>query len=107
MHDFSWTHAEKKIARRVFEAALQTELAEVMAEFKRKADRATTPDDMWDVEEYLGQRRKHIDAKYDYRYSQLLRVFGQLVYEGRVSLADLQGLSGDKLERIALMSPVR
>ena len=33
-----WSPAEKRIARRVFDAALDRELAQVMAEFKRRAD---------------------------------------------------------------------
>ena len=32
MHDPKWSAAEKKLARRVFEAALAAELAEIMAE---------------------------------------------------------------------------
>jgi hypothetical protein len=29
--------------------------------------------DLWDLEHHLTQRRKEIDRKYDYRYSQLKR----------------------------------
>jgi hypothetical protein len=36
-------------------------------------------------------------AKYDYRYSQLLLVFGRLVREGRVLESDLDSLSEEKL----------
>jgi hypothetical protein len=38
--------------------------------------------DLWDLEHYLTQRRKEIDRKYDYRYSQLTHVFGRLLHEG-------------------------
>ena len=72
----TWTAAEKKIARRVFDAALQRELAEVMAQFKARAARATEPQDMWALQEYLAEVRREIDRKYDYRYSQLDLVFG-------------------------------
>ena len=37
--------------------------------------------DLWDLEHYLTERRKEIDRKYDYRYSQLTQVFGRLLYE--------------------------
>ena len=37
MSSREWTNAEKKIARRAFEAALEAALAAVMVEFKRKA----------------------------------------------------------------------
>ena len=92
-----WSHAEKRIARRVFDAALERELAQVMAEFKRRAAAATLPQDMWAVEKYLAQAGRDIDTKYDYRYSQLRVVFGLLLREGRISEDALAGLSEDKL----------
>ena len=35
--------------------------------------------DLWDLERYLTERRKQIDRKYDYRYSQLASVWKPLV----------------------------
>ena len=100
MSSAKWTDSEKRIARRAFDAALQRELAEVMAEFKRQAVTAKEPDDMWTVEQYLTTARKQIDSKYDYRYSQLIVVFGRLLREGHIGASDLQGLSEDKLAHI-------
>lgn len=93
----TWTDREKKIARRVFDAALQRELDEVMAEFKSRAASAKEPEDMWSVEDYLAQARRDIGKKYDYRYSQLDLVFGWLLREQRIEAQDLQGLSEEKL----------
>lgn len=95
-----WTDAEKKIARRVFESALHRELAEVMVEFKSRAESAKEPDDMWAVEEYLAQARRYIDGKYDYRYSQLNLVFGKLLREKRIEARELNGLAEEKLAYI-------
>ena len=53
--------------------------------------------DLWDLEHYLTQRRNEIDRKYDYRYSVLPEVFGELVREGRVYEKELHGLTEDKL----------
>ena len=106
MHDLEWSEAEKKIARRVFEAALHQELGEVMAKFKDKAAHAKEPDDMWAVENWLSQQRRGIEAKYDFRYSQLVVVFGKLLRESRVTEEQLAGLGEDKLsyiERIATL----
>lgn len=100
MQELKWTDAEKKVARKVFDAALDAELAEILAEFKSRAAKATEPEEMWSVEEYLNARRKHIDTKYDYRYSQLILLFGNLLREGRISEADLRGLSPEKIDRI-------
>ncbi len=71
-----WSESEKKLARRVFEAALTAELAELMADFKARAAHAAEPDDMWAVQEHLYCKRREIDEKYDYRYAQLPLVFG-------------------------------
>jgi hypothetical protein len=92
-----WSDREKKIARCVFEAALTTELAEVMADFKARAAAAAEPDDMWSIQEHLFHVRREIDEKYDYRYSQLLFVLGRLIREGRVQETDLAGFAEDKL----------
>ena len=97
MQHATWTEAEKKIARRVFNAALKRELAEVMAEFKSRAADAKDPDDMWSVLEYLAEARQQIDTRYDFRYSQLPIVLGRLLRENRIEEGDLTGLSEEKL----------
>jgi hypothetical protein len=56
--------------------------------------------DLWDLEHYLTQRRKEIDRKYDYRYSQLTQVFWRLLYEKRLREEELRGLREDKLKPI-------
>ncbi|MDY0330565.1 MAG: hypothetical protein RBR52_08730 [Thiomonas sp.] len=97
MPSAKWSESEKRVARRVFAAALQRELADVMDEFKRRAATAKEPEDMWAVEQFLATARREIDSKYDWRYSQLDLVFGRLLREGRIGEGDLQGLSEDKL----------
>jgi hypothetical protein len=58
------------------------------------------PADLWDLEHYLTQRRKEIDRKYDYRYSQVEFVFGRLLREKWIEEEDLRGLGEDKLRAI-------
>jgi len=101
MHDLTWTEREKKIARRVFEAALQQELAGTMTKFKEMAARAEKPDDMWAVEGWLADERHRIDTKYDFRYSQLVIVFGKLLRESQITEQQIEGLGEDKLSEIA------
>lgn len=96
----TWKDTEKKIARRVFDKALQSELAEVMAKFKARAANAEVPEDMWDIQAYLARAQREIDNKYDYRYSQLEFVFGRLLREKRIAEQDLDGLTEEKLEVI-------
>lgn len=85
MHTLKWPDSERKIERRVFETALQQELAEIISVFKDKAAHAKGPDDMWAVENWLSRQRREIDAKYDFRYSQRIVVFGKLLRENRIT----------------------
>jgi hypothetical protein len=99
-HEPTWSHSEKAIARSVFDAALGRELHEVIGEAKRRANHILQSSDLWDLEHYLTERRREIDRKYDYRYSQLTNVFGRLLYEGRIREDELRGLREDKLKPI-------
>ena len=95
-----WSRSEKAIARTAFDAALKRELQEVMQEAKRMANQINEPADLWDLEHYLTQRRKEIDRKYEYKYSQLTHVFGRLLHEQRLCEEELRGLREDKLKPI-------
>ena len=106
MSDGTWKTSEKKIARRVFDAALQSELAEIMARFKLRAASIKEPDDMWEIQTYLAHAQREIDNKYDFRYSQLEIVFGRLLREGRIEDQDLSGLSEEKLSNIRRIAGV-
>jgi hypothetical protein len=95
-----WSRSEKIIARTAFDAALGRELHEVIEQAKKMASQIQQSSDLWDLEHYLTQRRKEIDGKYDYRYSQLTLVFGRLLYEKRLREEELHGLREDKLKPI-------
>ena len=98
--NMKWTASEKIIARAAFDAALETALAGIMAEFKKRASAATTPSEMWDIEDYLRQQRKEIGETFDYRYSQLLFVFACLIGQGHLDESLLVRLSEEKREII-------
>lgn len=98
--DLTWSGSEKKIARHAFDAALESALSGIIAEFKAKAAAVATPSEMWAIEGYLRQRSREVDGMFDYRYSQLLFVFAQLLCKGYLDEAQLAGLSADKLEII-------
>ncbi|HXY25944.1 MAG TPA: hypothetical protein VEI73_14910 [Candidatus Acidoferrum sp.] len=100
MRDLKWSPAEKVVARKAFDLALYRELESVMAEARKRAQKIQQPSDLWDLEHYLTQRRTQIDRQFDYRYSVLIFVFGDLLRRGRLSEQELQGLSEDKLASI-------
>ena len=96
----TWSKSEKAIARTAFDAALKRELQDVMRKTKQMANQIKEPADVWELEHYLTERRKEIDCKYDYRYSQLTQVFGRLLYEKRLGEEELGGLRENKLKSI-------
>lgn len=104
MYDLKWSDSEKKLARRVFDMALSAELAELIANFKARAAAVSDPDDLWTIQGFLQRKRREIDAKYDYRYSQLPLVFGRLLREGRIREDQLVGLTEEKLSFIRRMA---
>jgi hypothetical protein len=67
---------------------------------QQMANQIKEPADLWDLEHYLTQRRKEIDRKYDFRYSELTHVLGRLLQENRLSEEQLHGLREDKLNSI-------
>jgi hypothetical protein len=75
-------------------------LQEVIQQTKQMAAGVKEPSELWELEHRLTQRRKEIDRKYDYRYSQLTLVFGKLLHEGQLGEEELRGLREDKLEAI-------
>jgi hypothetical protein len=98
--DLKWSHAEKVIAREAFRRALERELEQVITKTMEMAKKIEQPADLWDLESYLTDSRKQIDSQYDFRYSVLTLVFGNLVHRGRLSMDELRGLREDKLESI-------
>lgn len=100
MRDLKWSEAEKKIARRAFEAAMRREYSALMENLKRRAVQAENPEDIWAIHDYLTEHRRDIDGKYDYRYSQLVIVFGRLLKEKWLYENDIEGLGEEKLQAI-------
>jgi hypothetical protein len=100
MRDLRWSPAEKAIARKVFESALHQELEAVVRETKKMAAKIAQVSDVWKLERYLTERHREIDRQYDYRYSVLPEVFGNLMRKGRLREEDLRGLGDDKLDYV-------
>lgn len=92
MRDLRWSPKEKASARRAFDRALHRELEATIQEAKQMAARIKEPDELWELERHLTQRRKEIDAKYEFKYSVLLLVLADLVREGRLNPDELHGL---------------
>ena len=97
MRVMHWSPKEKAIVRRVFDRALHQELDATIQKAKQMAQRVEQPDELWALERHLTNRRKEIDAKYEFKYSSVLLLLARLVHESRISRDELHGLSEDKL----------
>lgn len=104
IRDMRWSPAEKKLARQAFEQALHRELESVICETQRRAAHIQQPSQLWELEDYLRDKRKDIDTRYDYRYSVLPFVFADLIDTGRLSEEELHGLSEEKLAHIRALA---
>lgn len=105
-NDPTWSRSERAIARKVFDAALKRELQNVVQKAKQKASQIKEPADVWELEQYLTQRRKEIDRRYQFRSSRLTQVLGMLLCEGRIAEDELRGLRDDKLKAIRSLAKV-
>jgi len=95
-----WSKTEKEVARQTFRSAYERECKELSNKVKDMANTAINPDDIWELHDFLTEKRKEIDEKYDYRYSVLILVFGRLLREGWIGLDELEGLDKDKITKI-------
>jgi hypothetical protein len=98
--EVKWTAAEKKVARRAFDQALERHLSAITAEAKRMMANVADPSELWQVEAYLTESRKNVDRLYQFRYSDLLRVFSILMRDDWLKEADLVGLQAEKIADI-------
>ncbi len=100
MRDLHWSPAEKRVARRAHDKALQSEKEALIRKVKDRAAKIRDVKDVWDLHCWMGKRGKEIDQKYDYRYSVLPVVFGRLIRERDIQWEDLDSLDEDKMSLI-------
>jgi hypothetical protein len=99
-----WSKSEKEIARRAFNLAYTKECKAIEEELRKKVSELHDPKGLWGIHDYLSEKRRDTDRKYDYRYSVLPSVFASLLYEGWITLVDLKGLSEQKVDNIKRMA---
>jgi len=106
MNDLKWSPKEKSISRTAYYKAYRNECEDIIKTVRQKANTLSEPKGIWELEDYLYEKRRERDNKYDYRYSVLITVFGRLVKEGWINMKDLEGLGKEKLERIQFIAGV-
>src|SRR5438105_2454314 len=64
IREWKWSPAEKLAARRAFDLALNRELEAVMREAKARSAKVEDPSELWELERWLGDRRREIDRTF-------------------------------------------
>jgi len=100
MVDETWTNSEKRVARVAFEGARVAELNDLLLQFKQHAAQAKEIDEVWEIRDWLNAEQRQFERNYDFRYSQLIRVFGHLLARRPIDINALQGLSDEKIAAI-------
>ena len=107
IYEMKWTNEEKKVARKAFDNAYQREMDDIKSLLLNKVSKIKTNEDIWTILDLLLEKRKTVDSKYDYRYSQLIIVFSRLLSEGYLKEEDISELAEEKRELIKKLSIIK
>jgi hypothetical protein len=107
MREFIWSATEKKAARAAFDLALGRELKATRQKAEMILQSSSDDRVIWRLHDYLSEKRREIDRKYDYRYSVRMLVFPRLVSEGWVKVDELAGIGAEKVDVIKRLMSLR
>jgi len=93
--DYTWSKAEKKIAKQAFELAHDKKCRKIIEQIKQQ--KLSKTEDIWQLGNFIKKQQKEVDRMFDYRYSQLILVFSLLIKDNLLSLEDLAGLTNEKI----------
>ena len=97
--EFTWSKAEKKIAKQAFDLAYDRKCQKIIEQIKKQ--RLSDAEDIWELGSFINKQQKEVDHMFDFRYSQLVLVFSILIKKNLLSLKDLAGLNDEKLARVS------
>ena len=107
MREFTWSATEKKAARTAFDLALARETSATRQQAEAMLRNSSDDRVIWRLHDYLDEKRREVDQKYDYRYSVLMMVFPRLVSEGWLKLEELAGIGAEKVDVIEKVMSLR
>ncbi len=99
-----WSELEQQVARRAFDRAYENEISTLVRVIREQTHSISSSQDLWQIHDLLSSKRHELDGKYDYRYPALIWVFAELVRDGWIEIADLEGLDRAKLSKISAIA---
>lgn len=106
MKYFDWSNTEKILARQAYDRAYERECTKIFDKVQEMLSYIEDPKEIWKVDDYLRKKRREMDAKYDYKYSMLIIIFGKLMKEGLIVDSDINDLSRDKIDSIKRIASI-
>ena len=106
MKYFDWSNTEKILARQAYDRAYERECTKIFDKVQEMLSYIEDPKEIWKVDDYLMKKRREMDAKYDYKYSMLIIIFGKLMKEGLIVDSDINDLSRDKIDSIKRIASI-
>ena len=93
-----WSAKEKKIAKELYELAMQRDYDNLMSDIKKRVPKKR--EDVWALQKFLNEQAKEFNKVYQFKYSYLLEKFVYLVRKGLLSKKELQSLGEEKFTYI-------
>lgn len=104
LHNLKWSPPEKKIAPSAYDEALNSTLARILVEFKKRADAVSTPAEMWETKTICISGGKRSTICSIIATSQLLLIFARLIRDGLLDESRLAWLVGRQERNYPLVS---
>ena len=96
----NWTKAEKELARELFQTIRKREFEKLTLDIQNKSSIIENENDIWNLREFLNEKEKEMDSKYDFRYSVLIDQFIFFINDSLLSLDEISSFSKEKKDKI-------
>jgi len=99
-----WTEAEQTIARVAFDRAYTRAIEKLILTVKNRSEALSSSEMVWALHDFLSIERHTIEGRFDFSLSEILFLFASLVKDNLLQLDELEGLTADKLSKVAAMA---
>ena len=99
-----WSEIEQGIAKQAFERAYGRAIHQLINAVKTRSERLNSAQAVWDLHDFLSIERHSMEGRFSFRLDGILFVFASLVKDELLQLDELDGLTSDKLAKIAAMA---
>lgn len=99
-----WSEAEQAIAKQAFDRAYGRAIEQLIQTIQHRSSALSSAEAVWELHDFLSIERHTVEGRFDFRLEGILFVFASLVKDDLLQLDELQGLTADKLAKIAAMA---